>query len=149
MGVGAFVVLSWGATRSTSSARRLCRCCSYAERKRLRRISASGPGFEQHACYCVPSDLLKIAPNWAALKGARAAAAQHKGSGASADNSLRSAAEALKGTLVNDGKRLEIGHFCFAACGSSIRQEVFAGPKSPDAPEPAGASDQRWGASAI
>jgi hypothetical protein len=59
-----------------------------------------------------------------------------KGSGASADNSLRSAAEALKGTLVNDGKRLEIRHFCFAACGSSVRQEVFAGPKSLDAPEP-------------
>jgi hypothetical protein len=39
-------------------------------------------------------------------------------------------AEALKGTLVSDGKRLEIRHFCFAACGSSIRQEVFAGPKS-------------------
>src|ERR1035441_94801 len=58
------------------------------------------------------------------------------GSGASADNSLRSAAEALKGTLVNDGKRLEIRHFCFAACGSSVRQEVFAGPKSLDAPEP-------------
>jgi hypothetical protein len=58
------------------------------------------------------------------------------GSGASADNSLRSAAEALKGTLVSDGKRLEIRHFCFAACGSSIRQEVFAGPKSLDAPEP-------------
>ena len=58
------------------------------------------------------------------------------GSGASADNSLRSAAEALKGTLVSDGKRLEITHFCFAACGSSIRQEVFAGPKSLDAPEP-------------
>ena len=52
------------------------------------------------------------------------------GSGASADNSLRSAAEALKGTLVNDGKRLEIRHFCFAACESSVRQEVFAGPKS-------------------
>jgi hypothetical protein len=61
----------------------------------------------------------------------------HGGSGASADNSLRSAAEALKGTLVSDGKRLEIRHFCFAACGSSIRQEVFAGPKSLDAPEPA------------
>src|ERR1039457_4120576 len=30
------------------------------------------------------------------------------GSGASADNSLRSAAESLKGTLVSDGKRLEI-----------------------------------------
>src|ERR1022692_2844650 len=58
------------------------------------------------------------------------------GSGASADNSLRSAAEAFKGTLVSDGKRLEIRHFCFAACGSSIRQEVFAGPKSLDAPEP-------------
>src|ERR1035438_9004972 len=58
------------------------------------------------------------------------------GSGASADNSLRSAAEALKGTLVSDGKRLEIRHFRFAACGSSIRQEVFAGPKSLDAPEP-------------
>jgi hypothetical protein len=58
------------------------------------------------------------------------------GSGASADNSLRSAAEALKGTLASDGKRLEIRHFCFAACGSSIRQEVFAGPKSLDAPEP-------------
>ena len=58
------------------------------------------------------------------------------GSGASADNSLRSAAEALKGTLVNDGKRLEIRHFCFAACGSSVRQKVFAGPKSLDAPEP-------------
>src|ERR1022692_2476048 len=51
-------------------------------------------------------------------------------------NSLRSAAEALKGTLVSDGKRLEIRHFCFAACRSSIRQEVFAGPKSLDAPEP-------------
>src|SRR5450755_728611 len=71
------------------------------------------------------------------------------GSGASADNSLRSAAESLKGTLVSGGKRLEIRHFCFAACGSSIRQEVFAGPKSLDAPEPAGASDQRWGASSI
>src|ERR1017187_5482486 len=59
------------------------------------------------------------------------------GSGASADNSLRSVAEALKGTLVSGGKRLEIRHFCFAACGSSIRQEVFAGPKSLDAPEPA------------
>src|ERR1022692_5341129 len=59
-----------------------------------------------------------------------------RGSGASADNSLRSAAAALKGTLVSDGKRLEIRHFCFAACGSSIRQEVFAGPKSLDAPEP-------------
>jgi hypothetical protein len=59
-----------------------------------------------------------------------------KGSGASADNSLRSAAEALKSTLVSDGKRLEIRHFCFAACGSSIRQEVFAGLKSLDAPEP-------------
>ena len=58
------------------------------------------------------------------------------GSGASADNSLRSAAEALKGSLVSDGKRLEIRHFCFAACGSSIRQEVFAAPKSLDAPEP-------------
>ena len=58
------------------------------------------------------------------------------GSGASEDNSLCSAAEALKGTLVNDGKRLEIRHFCFAACGSSVRQEVFAGPKSLDAPEP-------------
>src|ERR1017187_555499 len=57
------------------------------------------------------------------------------GSGASADNSLRSAAEALKGTLVSGGKRLEIRHFCFAACGSSIRQEVFAGPISLDAPE--------------
>jgi hypothetical protein len=50
-----------------------------------------------------------------------------QGSDASADNSLRSAAEALKGTLVSDWKRLEIRHFCFAACGSSIRQEVFAG----------------------
>src|SRR5450631_4469370 len=48
-----------------------------------------------------------------------------RGSGASADNSLRSAAEALKGTLVSDVKRLEIRHFCFAACGSSIRQEVL------------------------
>src|ERR1019366_7968192 len=46
------------------------------------------------------------------------------------------AAESLKGTLVSGGKRLEIRHFCFAACGSSIRQEVFAGPKSLDAPEP-------------
>ena len=58
------------------------------------------------------------------------------GSGASADNSPCSAAEALKGTLVNDGKRLEMRHFCFAACASSVRQEVFAGPKSLDAPEP-------------
>jgi hypothetical protein len=59
-----------------------------------------------------------------------------EGSGASADNSLRSAAEVLKSTLVNDGKRLEIRHFCLAACGSSIREGVFAGPKSLDAPEP-------------
>jgi hypothetical protein len=58
------------------------------------------------------------------------------GSGASADNSLRSAAEALKSTLVSDGKRLEIRHLCLAACGSSIREGVFAGPKSLDAPEP-------------
>ena len=59
-----------------------------------------------------------------------------RGSGASADNSLRSAAEALKGTLVSVGEPLEIRHFCFATCGSSVRQEVFAGPKSLDAPEP-------------
>jgi hypothetical protein len=58
------------------------------------------------------------------------------GSGASADNSLRSAAEAIRGTLASDVKRLEIGHFCFPACESSIRPGVFAGPKSLDAPEP-------------
>jgi predicted signal transduction protein with EAL and GGDEF domain len=50
---------------------------------------------------------------------------------------LRSTAEALKSTLVSDGKRLEITHFCLAACGTSIREGVFAGPKSLDAPEPA------------
>jgi energy-coupling factor transporter ATP-binding protein EcfA2 len=33
-------------------------------------------------------------------------------------------------------KRLEVRHFCFAACGSSIGQEVIAGTKSLDAPEP-------------
>jgi hypothetical protein len=43
------------------------------------------------------------------------------GSGASADNSLRSTAEAPKVTLVRDGKQLEIRHLGFAACGSSIR----------------------------
>src|ERR1017187_5100446 len=70
------------------------------------------------------------------LRAGKVATLNDQGSGASADNSLRSAAEALKGTLVSDGKRLEIRLFCFAACGSSIRQEVFAGPKSLDALEP-------------
>src|ERR1019366_1814227 len=41
MDVGAFVVWSWEATRSMSSARRLCRCCWCVERKCPRRISAS------------------------------------------------------------------------------------------------------------
>jgi hypothetical protein len=62
--------------------------------------------------------------------------ARSGGSGASADNGLRSTAEAPKVTLVRDGKRLEIKHLGFAACGPSIRQGVFAGPKSQDAPEP-------------
>src|ERR1039457_7616349 len=59
------------------------------------------------------------------------------GSGASADNSLGSAAEALKGTLVSGGKRLEKRHFCFAAFGAFFRPEVFAGPKFLDATETA------------
>jgi hypothetical protein len=42
------------------------------------------------------------------------------GSGASAEKSLRSGAEALIDTLVSDGKRLEIRYFYFVACGSSI-----------------------------
>jgi hypothetical protein len=58
------------------------------------------------------------------------------GSGASADKSLCSAAEALTGDVVSDGKQLEIRHFCLAACGFSFRQGVFAVPKSLDAPEP-------------
>jgi hypothetical protein len=58
------------------------------------------------------------------------------GSGASADNSLRSTDDAPKVTLVKDGKRLEIRHLGFAACGPSICQGVFGGPKSLDAPEP-------------
>jgi hypothetical protein len=49
---------------------------------------------------------------------------------------LRPTAEAPNVTLVRDGKRLEIRHLGFAACGSSIRQEAFAGSKSLDAPEP-------------
>jgi hypothetical protein len=57
-------------------------------------------------------------------------------SGASADKSLCSAAEALTGDVVSDGKQLEIRHFCLAACGFSFRQGVFAVPKSLDAPEP-------------
>jgi hypothetical protein len=69
--------------------------------------------------------------------GCAYAEATRSGSGASADNSLRSTAEAPKVTLVRDGKRLEIKHLGFAACGSSIRQGEFAVPKSPDAPEPA------------
>jgi hypothetical protein len=48
---------------------------------------------------------------------------------------VRSTAEAPKVTLVRDGKRLEMRHLGFAACGSSIRQGVFAGPQSLDAPE--------------
>jgi hypothetical protein len=39
-------------------------------------------------------------------------------------------------TLVSDGKPREIRHLRFAACRSSVRQRVFSGPKSPDAPEP-------------
>lgn len=57
-----------------------------------------------------------------------------EGSDASADDSLRSTAEALKDTIGRDAKRLEIKHLGFAACG--FRHGVFAGPKSLDAPEP-------------
>jgi hypothetical protein len=58
---------------------------------------------------------------------------------------LRSTAEAPKVTLVTDGKRLEIRHLGFAACGSSIRRGAFAGPKSLDAPEPGPRSvEARW-----
>jgi uncharacterized protein DUF2779 len=39
-------------------------------------------------------------------------------------------------TLVSDGKPREIRHLRFAACRSSVRQRVFSGPKSPDAPGP-------------
>jgi hypothetical protein len=58
------------------------------------------------------------------------------GSGASTANSPCSAADAPPVTLVSDWKLLEIRHVCFAACRSSVRQPVFSGPKSPDAPEP-------------
>jgi hypothetical protein len=77
---------------------------------------------------------------WRSDKRLRATTSQD-GSGASADNSLSSTAEAPKVTLVGDGKRLEIRHLGFAACESSIRQGVFAGPKSLDAPEPFPASN--------
>jgi hypothetical protein len=65
------------------------------------------------------------------------------GSGAFADKSLRSAAEALMGTLVSDRKRLEIRHLRFVACGFSIRQGVFVGPKSLDESPPQWASTGR------
>ena len=45
------------------------------------------------------------------------AAPSQRGSGESADNSLRSTAEAPEVTLVRDGKRFELRHFGFAACG--------------------------------
>src|SRR5271169_7074778 len=60
------------------------------------------------------------------------------GCGASADNSPCSAADASPVTLVSDGKPLQIKHLCFMASRSSVRQGVFSGPKSPDAPEPVG-----------
>ena len=63
-------------------------------------------------------------------------AERRNGSGASADNSPSSAADACPVTLVSDGKPLEIGHLCFAASRSSVHQGVFSGPKSADAPEP-------------
>ena len=59
-----------------------------------------------------------------------------RGSGASADNSLRATAEAPKVTLVREENRLELRHLGLAACAPSIRQGVFAGPESLDAPEP-------------
>src|ERR1700726_4934279 len=49
-------------------------------------------------------------------------------------------------TLVRDGKRLEIRHLGFTVCGSSIRQGVFAGPKSLDAPEPSACDPSKPGA---
>jgi hypothetical protein len=58
------------------------------------------------------------------------------GCGASAGKSPCSAADASPVTLVSDGKPLQIRHLCFVASRSSVRQGVFSGPKSPDAPEP-------------
>jgi len=75
----------------------------------------------------------------ASLMVASSDISQIRGSGASADNSPSSGADASPVTLVSDGKRPEIRHLCFAACWSSVRQRPFSRPKSPDAPEPVGA----------
>jgi hypothetical protein len=97
--------------------------------------SAASPVCDLPCCLLCVVDLF-----WFALPyiiGRQFAWSEDKmGSGASADNSRWSAADAAAASLVSVEKQPERRHLCFAARRAFAGQRAFADPKSPDAPEP-------------